>query len=86
MIKELGFSLTHREKWLPTVWVPDKLPEKPSLVMLPTRTVVCRPGGVVRPVRWPAHRLGLLPSSPPSLGQTPISPSSQTLVSLSNRE
>jgi len=38
-------------------------------------TVAGRSGGFVRPVRWPTHWLGLLPSSPPSLGHTLISPS-----------
>jgi len=47
--------------------------------------VACRSGGVVRPVRWPTHRLGLLPFSPPSHGHTHTQLSFiSTLVSLSN--
>jgi hypothetical protein len=92
MIKELGFSLTHGENELPTVWVPDKSPGKRPLVTSPTqgRGLLARqrrpPSPVASPPAGsspcPTHSVDLPPSFP--LLCFPISASSQTLLSLSD--
>jgi hypothetical protein len=76
MEKKNGFSKT---------WVPENITGKGTRRRRRRGTVACRSGGVVRPVRWPTHRLGLLPFSPPSHGHTHTQLSFiSTLVSLSN--